>query len=547
MRARRSEFMRSLKQYPRFPRHAAGPWHSTVLLLLLTGLTGCAALPEVPVAPSPDRPWQADASVWNAPSEKASSAVARPAPGTGDAVFSIPAVPQLPTLAVEVPEAQGRALDLPHLIDMAQRSNHQTREAWNRAREAALSAGLTDALFLPLITANIIAGEQRVTVPVDLPLQLGTVDVKNKLSGTTPFLSLTWLLFDFGERKALREGAQYAALAANVLFNATHQKLIRDVTDAYYRYNAARKNADLARQSLQQHEQVLQAVEARFAAGLATKIDIALARQALAQGRLNVVTHQGLERTGYLALLQAMGLPAYTQLSIAAPTIDRLPSATEPLTQQRIEQVVAQRADIAAAYAALKVTEAGQRTAQAAFLPKAYMGAILARNHSNFQAGNLSALGAQNTATGVLVGVSVPLYDGGLRSRQLSKANVAREQAQLRLEQLQMTAVREIVAAEQVLQTALQGHDAAQELVQTATVAHTAALESYKVGRASTVLLTESSIQLHKAQQALAEAQYASVAAAANLAFAMGTMVSAQQDWWPSPAKNGGATIFSKE
>ena len=78
-------------------------------------------------------------------------------------------------------------------------------------------------------------------------------------------------------------------------------------------------------------------------------------------------------------------------------------------------------------------------------------------------------------------------------------------------------------------------------------LAHTAALESYKVGRASTVLLTESSIQLHKAQQALAEAQYASVAAAANLAFAMGTMVSAQQDWWPSPAQNGGSTISSKE
>jgi len=184
----------------------------------------------------------------------------------------------------------------------------------------------------------------------------------------------------------------------------------------------------------------------------------------------------------------------------------------------------------------VKVTEAGQRTTEAAFLPKVYMAAGLARNRSNFEVGNLPGLGTQNSASGVLVGISMPLYDGGLRSTQHSKAVLAQEQAQLRLEGLQKTAVREIVVAEQVLNTALQSHDAAQELVQTATVAHDAALESYRVGRVSTVLLTESAIQLHKAQQAQAEAQYASVAAAANLAFVMGTMVSAEPSWWPQPA-----------
>ena len=97
-----------------------------------------------------------------------------------------------------------------------------------------------------------------------------------------------------------------------------------------------------------------------------------------------------------------------------------------------------------------------------------------------------------------------------------------------------MTAVREIVAAEQVLQTALQSHEAATELVETASVVHDASLEAYKVGRISTVLLTESAIQLNKANQALAEAQYAAVAAAANLAFVMGTMVSADASWLPT-------------
>lgn len=516
--------------------HNKNPWcNSNTRALLcsaiaLSTISACTTPPALQLPDSPSQPWEADAKVWSLSSEAKPPAPPALAPYP---VFTVPPIPQLPALGASATYASGSSLHLPQLIDIAQRENPSTKQAWNRAREAALSAGLTDALFLPSITASVIAGEQRLRIPIDLPLNLGSTHIDNKVRGTTPFLTLTWLLFDFGERNALREGAQYASLAANVLFNATHQKLIRDVTDAFYRYSAARTSLELARQSLTKHEHVLQAVDARWKAGLATRIDIALAKQALAQGRLNTVTHAGIERNSYLTLMAAMGLPPDTQLDIAVPVIDALPSSVEQLSQQRIETVIAQRADIAAAYAAVKIADAGQRAAKAAFMPKVYMGAGLAKNHSNFQAGNLPGIGTQNAASNVFIGVSVPLYDGGLRSRQLSKTEVIQEQAQLELDRLHMTAVREIVAAEQVLQTALESHEAAQELVQMADVVHSAALESYRVGRASTILLTESAIQLNKAQQALAETQYAAIAAAANLAFVMGTMVSPAPDWWP--------------
>lgn len=497
--------------------------------LTLGALTGCTTPADLRLPETPAQAWQADSSAWDLPAQSSTAHTA------GESqVFTIPAVPALQTFKPSAIYPSDTALTLPQLIDIAQRENPSTRLAWNRAREAALSIGLTDALFLPSLTASVITGEQRLRIPVKLPLGLGTVDVDNKVSGTTPMLTLTWLLFDFGERDAIREGTQYAALTTNILFNAAHQKVIRDVTDAYYRYNAARTNTQLAHKSLKQHEHVLQAVTARLEGGLATRIDLALAKQALAQGKLNVVTHEGLERSSYLALMQAVGLPPDTQLQVAAPGLQELPASSAPLTQQRIEQVIAQRADIAAAYAAVKIADAGQRAAKAAFMPKVYMGAGLAKNSSTFQAGNLSGLGVQNTGSGVLLGISIPLYDAGLRSTQLSKAELAKEQAQLHLEHLQMTAVREIVAAEQVLQTALQSHEAATELVETASVVHDASLEAYKVGRISTVLLTESAIQLNKANQALAEAQYAAVAAAANLAFVMGTMVSADASWLPT-------------
>lgn len=490
-------------------------------------LSACSSPQGLQLPESPSEPWQASSNVWQLAS--ASSNPQAPAKH-----YQVPPIPSLSRTAAELPLDLAQPLSLPQLIDLAQRNNPSTRLAWNHAREAALSVGLTDALFLPAITASVITGEQRLKVPVKLPLNLGTVDVDNRLRGTTPLLTLTWLLFDFGERDAIREGAQYASLAANVLFNASHQKLIRDVTDAYYRHNAARHNVELAEQALKQHEQVLKAVQARFNNGLATRIDIALAEQAVAQGRLNAVTHQGIERTSYLALTDAMGLPANTPLHIAPAPRPELPSAIEPIAQKRLDEVIAQRADIAAAYAAVKAAEAGRRGAQAAFFPKVYMAAGWASNESNLQVGNLPSANLQNTASGVLVGVSMPLYDGGLRSRQLGKAELAQELAIQRLEQLQLTAVREIVGLEQALNTALQANDAAKELVRTTEVTYKAALSAYNVGRASTVLLTEAALQHNKAQQAQADAQYAALASAANLAFAMGSLVSAHQQL-PTP------------
>jgi hypothetical protein len=43
-------------------------------------------------------------------------------------------------------------------------------------------------------------------------------------------LTAKWLLLDFGERKAIREGAREKLMMANVGFNGTHQKIVFDVT-----------------------------------------------------------------------------------------------------------------------------------------------------------------------------------------------------------------------------------------------------------------------------------------------------------------------------
>src|SRR5258705_13115697 len=47
-----------------------------------------------------------------------------------------------------------RTYGLAELIDIAQRSNPQTREAWERARQAALAVGLVESTYAPQLSAE---------------------------------------------------------------------------------------------------------------------------------------------------------------------------------------------------------------------------------------------------------------------------------------------------------------------------------------------------------------------------------------------------------
>lgn len=420
----------------------------------------------------------------------------------------------------------GHVYSLAELIDIGQRNNIETRQAWNRAREAALSVGLVEATFLPVLSANVIAGHQRSSRPSPLANLGGGDRIRTSVEGVVPALTLGWLLFDFGRREALLEGAEHVSFASNVLFNAVHKKIIRDVTDQYYQYNTAMHRTQLAKEALRNFEAVEAAVSARLAAGVATRLDQVMAQQAVAQAKLYVVTSQGLEKNAYLTLLKVVGVNPAEHMQITSSTEHRLPAPADPMTEQVLQKAILGRDDVAAAYAALKAAEAGVKVAKADFMPSVFMGAVLAKNHSEFDVQDvpipLPGLTNRSTSTGVLIGISMPIFDGGLRSALLSKAEIHRQEAENTLQALQRDALREIVAAETMLDSALQSYQTATELVKAAETAYDAALDAYQVGVGTITMATEAASAVLLAKQAQVDAHSASLIAAANLAFVMG-------------------------
>lgn len=442
-------------------------------------------------------------------------------------VASVPAITGLPRTALPDP---GQTYGLVELIDLAQQNNPQTRAAWNHAREAALAVGMVEATFLPVLSANVLAGYQRTTFPSQLVI--GPREFATDVSGVVPGLALGWLVLDFGQRVALLEAAQQLSRAANILFNAEHQRVIWSVTTRFYQYNLARERVRLARDSLASQQQIAQATRARLQAGMATTVETALSDQGVMQARLHLVNMQGLERSAYLGLLAAVGLSPTTEVRIAADTsklaTEQLRANTR-LTDQTIEQAIASRPDVAASYAAMKAAQANIKAVEADFFPKVFLGGFLANSNTSFNLQGLPGFTQQANATGVLLGVTLPLYDGGLRNARLVGAQVRSEQATQNFTQLQQDAVREIVLAQTVLKSALDSEATAQDLVRTARVAYNAALESYQEGLATITMVTEAAEGVLHAREALLEARVAAEVAAANLAFAMGEMTSASQ------------------
>jgi len=150
-----------------------------------------------------------------------------------------------------------KTYNLAELIDIAQRSNPETRVAWERARMAAAAVGLTESAYYPYIVAAAAGGYDRAFVPFPTlrvkqqpPPTNGNLPNVEIVGGGTLItqsllargeLTAKWLLLDFGERKAIREGAREKLMMANVGFNGTHQKIVFDVTDRFYQLGTARQ------------------------------------------------------------------------------------------------------------------------------------------------------------------------------------------------------------------------------------------------------------------------------------------------------------------
>jgi len=109
--------------------------------------------------------------------------------------------------AERVPIDPQKRYDLVELIDLAQRTNPETRVAWEGARQAAIGIGLVQSEYFPVLALAALGGYKSVAVPAPkdvAPDGFFRVDLKQAV----PMLNLRWLLLDFGRRGSALDAAK---------------------------------------------------------------------------------------------------------------------------------------------------------------------------------------------------------------------------------------------------------------------------------------------------------------------------------------------------
>ena len=424
-----------------------------------------------------------------------------------------------------------RTYALPELIDIAQRTRPATRAAWLRAREAALAVDVVEATYLPQLSANVLAGAGRISqFASEIPkLDIGAGSLTATGYQVVPSLAVEWLLFDFGMRDAAREVAEQTATAGDVAFNGVHQRVIFEVSEAYFELTEARAETRIARERLEDSRTLRSVAEGRLEEGLAIRVEVAQARQIEARAQFELTLAERRDESARAALMHAMGLSPTTAIQVADLSDRRLPERVPMPLEELIEVSLAQRPDIQVALSRARAARSEVELVAAESKPKiaavAEVGRVLGRfSLQDSRFGGRASMNRPLDEAVVGIVFKMPLFDGGRRQARQAQARLHAQAAEQDLLEIRDAAAREIVHAYNLLHTSLAAYTAAGPLLEAGEETYETALGLYENGLATLAEVSVSKIALNDARVLHAQAFADAFAAATALAFAAGRL-----------------------
>ncbi len=490
-------------------------WTPRVALSLLLLAAGCADR-SVPVGPPPAGGDGAARPLGRAldlpPTMVASGASVSPSTSG-----------PIPVLADRRPLDPTRTYDLAGLIDYALANNPETREAWEKARQAALAVGLVEATYLPQLSAEVIGGVQHTPLPIPKSLikrGFFTSDTREIL----PTLVAKWLLFDFGQRAGAEQAARADAFVANVGFTAAHQAVILAVSRDYFLLGAARGRLRVGEAALKTAETIEAATALRKVRGFATTLDLADAHRQTAKAALTLERARGAERTAYANLIASLGAHAPPLLTVVESADLPVPERLSTSLTALIDEAIQQRPDLQAASGKIRRAEAMVDAARARFYPTIGVEGQLYKNIGSVSTDKNGTFSVDEPGFGVFFWLNLPLFDGGTRQTGVDIARSELAAARNFRDKIEDGIAQQVTTAYEALSSGFAEYRASQVLTEAAQTAYDAAFDAYRQGVGTYTDLVARATRLDEARSDREDAHAAVFIAATSLAFATGTL-----------------------
>ena len=415
--------------------------------------------------------------------------------------------------------------ELPELIDLAQRANPETRVAWEAARRAALAVGLVESEYYPVLAISALGGYKSVGVP--LPKNLVSDGFfRFDLAQAVPTLNLRWLLLDFGRRGSARDAAKERLLAANLGFNRKHQQIVFAVQRAFYGLTSIRARIAVAQSSLDAARAVQEATESRLRGGLATRPELALARQQTAQALFELEDVLEKERDAQVTLAESIGILPTTPIQLTDFSALPPPADLQDTVEKAIDRALEKRPDLIARVAALRASEAEVGRARAAYWPTVSLigdvGSILGSARFITDGKSTGWFSAAQPSYGIGLFLEWEVFDGGARQRRVELAESARRTAQDEITATRDRAVSEVWKAYTDVKLAFRRLDVAAALVEASQLSYEDSLRSYRLGLGTLTDLLAARRELSRARFVELDTKVQLLESSAALAFTTG-------------------------
>ncbi len=470
---------------------------ATILLSCTILLAGCVHNPpkvygEPGTSPSPDKAWTPPPKIEQAAKTAASQA------GT-------------------IPEdllKESKHLTLLDIVDIALRNSPQTAAAWAQARSAAAAYGSQKGDYYPQLSASASVTRTQGN--------FANGQISYFQRSYQPSADLTWLLYDFGGRKAALNEKRDALIAADFSHNAMIQTVVLTVEQAYYQYMTSKALYKAQEAAMKEASTNLNAAKDRHKAGLATIADVLQAKTAFAQAKLQLETYEGQIQTTRGALATAMGLPANVPYDVGELSGKPAVQKTLKEVDKYLDEAVANRPDLAAAKANALKASAHVRKIKAEGYPSLSGSATVGRTYYD----NHNVFGNSYTAG---IYLTVPLFTGFSHQYNVLQARADEDSANAKFQSLEQEVTYQVWSSYYALRTARQRVLTSRDLVESATESHKVALGRYKAGVGSILdlLAAQSALQNARAQMVQANSDW--YMAMAQLAHDTGTLTITEQ------------------
>lgn len=346
-------------------------------------------------------------------------------------------------------------------------------------------------------------------------LLAGGLNNPSVFSRTAVGAGASQLITDFGRTSNLVAGAKLTASAADQTALATRAQVLLEVDRNYFGVLQAQAIEDIARQTLNTRQLLVDQVTILAQNKLKSDLDKSFAQVALEDAHLLVLRADNSAESALAALSTALGYRDQHRFTLEDQTTVPISAASDisVLTDQALHD----RPELASLRDARDAAQHQARSERDARLPTIFA-VIAAGNsptHDSRLADNYSAGGLQ---------VSVPLFAGGLYQARQREAELRAKAAAEALRTVEDNISRDVRIAWLNLNNAQQRLHAAGQLRRYAATAYELADARYKAGSSSIVELSQAQLALTSAQIDETAARYEVLMRASDLNYQVGVV-----------------------